>query len=249
MDLIEVIKTSTIHLIPELILLLGGSLLMCCSLFKSDKTFHDIHGQRSRFAVLSIALLVAAILASALRGVPQLSGEVNGLFRFDASALAAERLSFLGGLILLLMSWSTSPKERLPEYYGSLMIVLSAIPIVGASNDLVSLFLGLELVSIPTYVLLGIVKTDNSGYESALKYFMLSAFASCFFLLGVSYLYGVSGSTNLLSIQAEFAEGKRLMSLGLILVMCGLAFRITAVPFHFYAPDVFDGTSVVMAGV
>jgi NADH-quinone oxidoreductase subunit N len=248
-DLIEVIKTSTIHLIPELILLLGGSLLMCCSLLKSDKNFHDVHGQRSRFAVLSIALLIAAIVVSALRGVPQLSPEVNGLFRFDASALAAERLSFLGGLILLLMSWSTSPKDRLPEYYGSLMIVLSAIPIVGASNDLVSLFLGLELVSIPTYVLLGIVKTDNSGYESALKYFMLSAFASCFFLLGVSYLYGVSGSTNLLSIQAEFAEGKRLMSLGLILVMCGLAFRITAVPFHFYAPDVFDGTSVVMAGV
>ncbi|MFO0014050.1 MAG: NADH-quinone oxidoreductase subunit N [Planctomycetota bacterium] len=249
MDLLQVIKTSTIHLVPELILLLGGSLLMCASLFRRDGSFVDVHGQRSRFAVLSIGLLVAAIAASFIRGVPHVGSDDFGLFRFDGSALAAERLSFLGGFILLLMSWSTAPRERLPEYYGSLMIVLSAIPIVGAANDLVSLFLGLELVSIPTYVLLGIVKTDNSGFESALKYFLLSAFASCFFLLGLSYLYGVSGVTNLTTIQSDFTYGKRLMSLGLIMVMCGLAFRITAVPFHFYAPDVFDGTSVVMAGI
>jgi NADH-quinone oxidoreductase subunit N len=248
-DLLQVIKTSTIHLVPELILLLGGSLLMCASLFRRDGSFVDVHGQRSRFAVLSIGLLVAAIAASFIRGVPHVGSDDFGLFRFDGSALAAERLSFLGGFILLLMSWSTAPRERLPEYYGSLMIVLSAIPIVGAANDLVSLFLGLELVSIPTYVLLGIVKTDNSGFESALKYFLLSAFASCFFLLGLSYLYGVSGVTNLTTIQSDFTYGKRLMSLGLIMVMCGLAFRITAVPFHFYAPDVFDGTSVVMAGI
>jgi NADH-quinone oxidoreductase subunit N len=97
-------------------------------------------------------------------------------------------------------------------------------------------------------VLLGIVKSDNTGLEAALKYFMLSAFASCFFLLGISYLYGFCGSTNLMVIQAGFGEGKRLMALGLLLAMCGLAFRITAVPFHFYAPDVFDGTSVTLAG-
>ncbi len=248
-DLIQIIKTSAFHLIPELILLLGGSLLMCGSLFKRKGDFLDIHGARSRYAVVSLGLLLVAILASFYRGLPELQSNDWGLFRFDGSGLSAERLSFLGGFILLLMSWSTAPKDRLPEYYGSLMIILSAIPMVGASNDLVSLFLGLELVSIPTYVLLGIVKTDNSGYESALKYFLLSAFASCFFLLGLSYLYGVSGSTNLTVIQSDFTYGKRLMSLGLIMVMCGLAFRITAVPFHFYAPDVFDGTSVVMAGV
>jgi len=93
------------------------------------------------------------------------------------------------------------------------------------------------------------VKTDNSGYEAAIKYFLLSAFSSCFFLLGISYLYGVSGSTNLTVIQSDFQSGRRLMSLALLLVMCGLSFRISAVPFHFYAPDVFDGTSVTLAGV
>jgi NADH-quinone oxidoreductase subunit N len=78
---------------------------------------------------------------------------------------------------------------------------------------------------------------------------MLSAFASCFFLLGLSYLYGVVGSTNLTVIQSDYDNGKRLMALALLLVMCGLSFRITAVPFHFYAPDVFDGTTVTLAGI
>jgi NADH-quinone oxidoreductase subunit N len=194
-------------------------------------------------------LLLAAMAVSFFRGIPSPGAGDWGLFRFDESAVAAERLAFLGGFLLILMSWSTAPRQRLPEYYGCLMIILSAIPIVGAANDLVSLFLGLELVSIPTYIMLGIVKTDNSGYEATLKYFFLSAFASCFFLLGISYLYGVSGSTNLAVIQSDFDHGKRLLSLGLMMVFCGLSFRITAVPFHFYAPDVFDGTSVTMAGV
>lgn len=249
MDTLQQIKLAALHLTPEIILLIGGSLMMCASLFRSNALTTDVHGMRNRYAVFSFVLLIAAIVASYVRGVPTLGPNDWGLFRFDGSALSSERLSFLGGFILLLMSWSTAPRHRLPEYYGSLLIILSAIPIVGAANDLVTLFLGLELISIPTYVLLGIVKTDNSGYEAALKYFMLSAFASCFFLLGISYLFGVSGSTNLSVIQSDFMFGRRLMSLGLILVMCGISFRITAVPFHFYAPDVFDGTSVTMAGV
>jgi NADH-quinone oxidoreductase subunit N len=165
------------------------------------------------------------------------------------TAIAAERLALLGGLIVILMSWSTAPKAFLGEYYGCLVIMIGAVPIVGAANDLVSLFLGLELISIPTYILLGIVKSDNAGAEASIKYFLLSAFASCFFLLGLSYLFGYVGSTNLQVIQAGYTTGGRLTSFALVLVMCGLAFRITAVPFHFYAPDVFEGTSLTMAGI
>lgn len=249
MDTLQVIKNSVTHLTPAIVLLLGGSVLMGASVFARSGSQSDVHGQRFRFAATSLALLLIAMVLSYWRGVPKLDAMDIGLFRFDDSAIAAERLSFLGGLILVLMSWSTAPKGRLAEYYGCLLILLAAIPIVGAANDLVSLFLGLELVSIPTYILLGVVKTDNTGAEAALKYFMMSAFASCFFLLGLSYLYGVVGSTNLVVIQAGFGEGKRLMALALLLTMCGLSFRITAVPFHFYAPDVFDGTSVTLAGI
>lgn len=234
---------------PAIVLILGGSLVMCASLLRRDGSHRDVYATRNAFALTSIGLLVLAAIAAYLRGQPTLSESDLGLFRFDGSAFAAERLALLGGLILLLMSWSTAPEKHLAEYYGCLLIMIGAIPIVGASNDLVSLFLGLELVSIPTYILLGIVKSDNTGSEATIKYFLLSAFSSCFFLLGLSYLYGVVGSTNLVVIQEYFPSGRRLMAFALVLVMCGLAFRITAVPFHFYAPDVFEGTSLTLAGV
>jgi NADH-quinone oxidoreductase subunit N len=234
-------------MLPALTLVLGGSVMMAASLLLKTGSNRDVHGQRTYMALISLAFLVVAWVFGYLRVVPVELGQ--GMFRFDDAALASERLAFLGGLILVLMSWSTAPSTHLGEYYGGLLIMIGAVPVVGASNDLVSLFLGLELISIPTYVLLGIVKSDNAGAEATIKYFLLSAFASSFFLLGVSYLYGFVGSTNLQVIQSNFSGAGRLTSFALVLVMCGLAFRVTAVPFHFYAPDVFDGTSLTMAGI
>jgi len=234
-------------MLPALTLVLGGSLMMAASLLLKTGSNRDVHGQRTYMALISLAFLVVAWVFGYLRVVPVELGQ--GMFRFDDAALASERLAFLGGLILVLMSWSTAPSTHLGEYYGGLLIMIGAVPVVGASNDLVSLFLGLELISIPTYVLLGIVKGDHAGAEATIKYFLLSAFASSFFLLGVSYLYGFVGSTNLQVIQSNFSGAGRLTSFALVLVMCGLAFRVTAVPFHFYAPDVFDGTSLTMAGI
>ncbi len=232
---------------PAITLILGGSIVMAASLVLRQGVARNVHEQRTLVASVSIALLAIAAFLGLMRVTPPDLGQ--GLFRFDEIALAAERLSLLGGLILVLMSWSTAPKANLGEYYGCLLIIIGAIPVVGASNDLVSLFLGLELISIPTYILLGITKGDNAGAEATIKYFLLSAFASCFFLLGLSYLYGFAGSTNLQVIQTEYATGGKLVSFALVLVMCGLAFRITAVPFHFYAPDVFEGASLTLAGI
>ncbi len=247
MDTLQTIKSSVAHLSPAILLILSGSIVMAASLVLKSGNARDVHNQRNGVGSLSLVLLLVAGVLAYLRGAPTELG--HGLFRFDSTAIAAERLAFLGGLIVLLMSWSTAPRAHLGEYYGCLLIIIGAIPIVGAANDLVSLFLGLELISIPTYVLLGIVKNDNSGAEATIKYFLLSAFASSFFLLGLSYLFGFIGSTNLEVIQHGYQLGGKLTSFALVLVMCGLAFRITAVPFHFYAPDVFEGTSLTMAGI
>jgi NADH-quinone oxidoreductase subunit N len=246
-DTLQTIQSSLALMLPAVILILGGSVLMAASLVLKTGADRDVHSQRNVLAITSLALILVAGLVGLLRVIPSDLGQ--GLFRFDSAALASERLALLGGLILILMSWSTAPAGHLGEYYGALLIMIGAVPVVGASNDLVSLFLGLELISIPTYILLGVVKSDNAGAEATIKYFLLSAFASSFFLLGVSYLYGYVGSTNLQVIQNNFAGAGRLTSFALVLMMCGLAFRVTAVPFHFYAPDVFDGTSLTMAGI
>lgn len=248
MDTLATFKASLVWLAPAITLIFGGSLIMCASLVLKTGPRRNVRGQQNALAFFSLLVLFGAGILGYYRGLPESTG--SGVFRFDSTALATERLALLGGFLLVLISWSTAPKNFLGEFYGSLLIMIGALPLVGASNDLVTLFLGLELVSIPTYILLGISKTDSTGAEATLKYFMLSAFSSAFFLLGASYLYGVSGSTNLEVIQAAFgATHSKLLTLAVVLVLCGLAFRITAVPFHFYAPDVFAGTSLTVAAI
>src|SRR5690606_6770964 len=109
-------------------------------------------------------------------------------------------------------------------------------------NDLVSLFLALELVSIPTYVLLFLPRRDTAEREATAKYFLLSIFSSALVLYGMSWLYGATGTTNLTGIADVFKQSDNLpfastLLLAQGLLIAGLCFRMTAVPFHFYAPD------------
>jgi NADH-quinone oxidoreductase subunit N len=121
------------------------------------------------------------------------------------------------------------------------------VSLVGRANDLVSLFLALEMLSIPTYVLLYLPARSKGGQEAAMKYFMLSVLSSGVLLFGFSYLYGLTGSTNLhvivsgLAAAANAGPVSPLALVGMVLVIAGLGFRIAAVPFHFYAPDVYEG--------
>lgn len=131
------------------------------------------------------------------------------------------------------------------EYVGSLLLLAVGIMLAAAAEDLVLLFAALELVSIPTYLLLGVDRTDAQGREAALKYFILSVIASAILVYGFAFLYGATGSTRLPEMALAFSAGVpgRLAALGLIISIIGLAFRLTAVPMHFYAPDVYQGTS------
>ena len=137
--------------------------------------------------------------------------------------------------------------------------MLAGLMLIAAGNELILLFVGLELVSIPTYVLLYVGRHDEKGQEAASKYFFLSILSSAVLLYGFSFLYGMAGSTRLTQIAqvlsgtaADAAQGNfspTLAPLAMLLVFAGLAFRLTAVPFHFYAPDVYQGTSHANAAV
>jgi NADH-quinone oxidoreductase subunit N len=136
-------------------------------------------------------------------------------------------------------------------------MAIAGLMLVGGSRDLVMLFLGLELISIPTYILLFLGRKDGSSSESTAKYFFLSILSSGITLYGFSYLYGVGGSTRLDEIQAALAKlltspetsAPLFAQLALVLVTAGLGFKIAAVPFHFYAPDVYQGTTHANAGL
>lgn len=166
------------------------------------------------------------------------------LFMTEELRVVLRGLTLFTGVILLLLCWTQARQDYLPEFYACLLGATAGIGMAIAAYDLVALFLALETVSIPTYIGLYLLRRDNPGLEATVKYFLLSIFSSAIFLFGTSLLYFEAGSTNYLRIQLALAQGADASTVLLsgILVITGLSFRIAAVPFHFYAPDVFVGT-------
>ena len=137
------------------------------------------------------------------------------------------------------------------EEAGTFLVLLAGLSLTAVADDLVLLFVGLELVSIPTYILLALKRTDAHGQEASLKYFFLSLVASALFLYAAVCLYGIGGSTNLTLIGARLRSADPalvgmstvLLPIAIGMTLAGAAFRLAAVPMHFYAPDVYEGTS------
>jgi NADH-quinone oxidoreductase subunit N len=163
-------------------------------------------------------------------------------------------VALAGGFILMLLSWNEVPDRWAAEYHACLLVIVAGTGLTAIANDLVTLFLALELVSIPTYLILYLQRTDQAAQEAAAKYFLLSIFTSALSLFGFSYLYGLAGTTNipalLNALHAGFSQARSLSLLAIVavvMVVAGMGFRITAVPFHFYAPDVYQGTATSAA--
>ena len=143
------------------------------------------------------------------------------------------------------------------EEAGTFLLLLAGLSLVGVAGDLVLLFAGLELVSVPTYVLLALKRTDARGQEASLKYFFLSLVASAFFLYALVCLYGLGGSTDLAAIGARLRStdadvsglARALLPVAVGMAVVGASFRLAAVPLHYYAPDVYEGTSPGNAAV
>lgn len=168
----------------------------------------------------------------------------------------------VGALLVLTSMQSQSDSKTAAEFYGMLLLVLSGMMLVSAANDLVLMFLALELISVPTYILLYLGRHDYASQEAATKYFMLSVLSAAILLYGFAFLYGLTGTTRLEGIfevlGRSYASGESgvpsgggsaLGIIALVLITAGLGFKIAAVPFHFYAPDVYEGTSAFNAGL
>jgi NADH-quinone oxidoreductase subunit N len=139
------------------------------------------------------------------------------------------------------------------EYYILVLFAAIGMMLMAAALDLLVVFLGLELMSLALYVLAGLFRTRSAGNEAAMKYFLLGAFASSFLLYGIALLYGATGTTNLTrlaqSLSGATPETRLLMLLGLALLLVGFGFKTSAVPFHQWAPDVYEGAPTAVAGL
>jgi NADH-quinone oxidoreductase subunit N len=168
---------------------------------------------------------------------------------FDPSGIAAvvRWIVLIGTAVFCLLAYHETARDTAGEYYGCLLVLAAGASLAGRANDLVSLYLSLEMVSIPTYVLLYLPVKTRAGQEAAMKYFLLSVLSSAILLFGFSYLYGLTGATNLRAITdflADAAKDGQVSPLVLVAAVCvvaGIGFKVTAFPFHFYAPDVYQG--------
>jgi NADH-quinone oxidoreductase subunit N len=188
--------------------------------------------------------------------IPNSKSLTVGPVTTDPLAHYGRWLALAFGAVLVLIAGKPLATGGNSEYLGSLLLVIAGLMLAAGAGDLVLLFVGLELISIPTYILLYMGRRDAASQEAAAKYFFLSVLASAMFLYGLSFLYGTAGSTNMAVIREKLSHLESLPAgfgmfarLALVLVFAGLCFRISAVPFHFYAPDVYQGTIHANAGL
>ena len=186
------------------------------------------------------------------------AGVSSGPILADLTGHTFRQFAVLLGVLFLLAVLRADGSELSGEYLGSLVLVFVGLMLACCAGDLVLMFLGLELISVPTYVLLFLGRRGRAPAEATAKYFYLSILSSSLLLYGFSFLYGASGAIglydihdNLLAADAAWApDGLHwLVPLAMVLVFAGLGFKIAAVPFHFYAPDVYQGTTNINAGL
>jgi NADH-quinone oxidoreductase subunit N len=234
--------------LPEALLLAGACVLFLGGIFRPD---------RHLWGTVALAVLVLAGLVVWLlpRGPTDRATLFASPILADQLVLFVRILALVGGAILVLVSWNEVPDRQAAEYHACLLIVVAGTGLTASANELITLFLALEMVSIPTYVLLYLPRHDIAAQEAALKYFLLSVFSSALLLFGFSYLYGLGGTTNLPALAQTFSMAQAgsqgglpgAAMIALVMVVAGLGFKITAVPFHFYAPDVYQGAPTAVA--
>ena len=229
--------SSLILAVPELMLAIGAMALLMIGVFSS--------GARANTVVTGLAV---AILAAAC-GWLLLLGE-NGMafgaaFVSDPFARFMKVLTLIGSLVALIMSVGFAREEKFDKFEYPVLIMLSTLGmlLIVSANDMIALYLGFELQSLALYVIAAINRESLRSTEAGLKYFVLGALSSGMMLYGISLVYGFTGNTGFAEIAAAVAGGDRELGLlfGLVFVLAGLAFKISAVPFHMWTPDVYEG--------
>jgi len=231
--------------VPMLCVALAALAVMGAEAFRS-------RGETMPVGGLGIVGLVGAAVSSALlwnRNVISF-----GVIVADNFALFVTLTLVIVGILTIMFSSPVVKRDGLPkgEYYALILFSVVGMIMMASANDLLVIFIALEIMSIAVYVLTGIRRDDPRATEAAFKYFLLGAFSSAFFLYGIAFTYGLAGTTRLDRIGAFLAAQSMsdnpliLVALGLLLV--GFAFKISAVPFHMWTPDAYEGAPAIVTG-
>lgn len=235
-------------LIPESIDLIALAPVIVLSVFAMMVLVVDLFGGRNKTLLVFISLvglLMTAISAFAKNPIPAYS--FNDSYIVDHLSLFFICIFTISSALAILLSVEYNEREgiRAGEYYALILFCTVGMILLASSTDMIMIFLGIEIVSICLYVLAGIRRNNLRSNEAALKYFLLGAFATGFLLYGMTMVYGSTGHTNLFKIaevvQNPSAQSNPLLLMGLVLLIIGFGFKVASVPFHMWAPDVYQG--------
>ena len=233
--------TDLLLILPELSLTVGGLVLMLFAAFAGDRQAGVINALAALFLALGLALVVRQPEGTAVIFSESL--------RIDAFSAYAKGLIYVSAIVALLMAPRFFADEGYRAEYPVLVLFATlGMSIMVSASDLMSLYIGLELNSLAAYVLASFARRDSRSNEAGLKYFVLGSLASGMLLYGSSLLYGFAGTTSFSGIALAFAQGTNLgLIFGLVFVLAGLGFKISAVPFHMWTPDVYEGAPTPVA--
>ena len=200
-------------------------------------------------AIFGLAVILVANGMEMNSGMPLFTVDVKDMLHFNSFNLTFINVAFGCTLLFFLLSGRDIEKvgENVSEYFALIFFILCGVAIISTFNSLLMLFIGIEIVSIPLYILTGSDKRNLKSNEAALKYFLMGAFSTGIMLLGIAFLYGGSatGSFYIDNIISGNAPMPPMIAIGLVLLLISMSFKVSAAPFHFWTPDVYDGAPTV----
>jgi NADH-quinone oxidoreductase subunit N len=200
-----------------------------------------------RYTAIAGAFLLLAVNVLELKGVELITLDTKGMLLFDRFALLTDSIIFM--TVLLYFFLSAKDMEQVgvnyAEYFSLIFFILCGITITSSFRSLLTLFLGIEIISIPLYILCGADKRNLKSNEASLKYFLLGAFSTGIMLMGIALVYGAQGTFDTSGIGMVAGKPSPLLTAGMLLLLFSMAFKVSAAPFHFWTPDVYDGAPTV----
>ena len=233
-------------IMPELLICIVAVLVMLVDAF-ARPTQRWITGGLALAGLLAAGVSTISMWMSYGTGTASLNN-FNGMIVLDELRLSFTLIFLFVSILTVLISMIWVENERLPagEFHSLLLFATAGMMLMASGNDLVIIFLGLEILSIATYVMCGFRRTDLRSNESSLKYFILGSFSSAFLLYGIALVYGGTGTTNISQIGAIMTSGvdaryPALLYAGAAMMIVGFGFKIATAPFHIWTPDVYEG--------
>ena len=236
----NLMQIEWINLMPELIIFGIAIVVLLGELYLSA------NAKRILGVVSLLGILAALFSLTSLYGVE--ATEFMGMFSIDLTATVLKGILLATTALVVLATLRSRMTIGEGEFFSMMLFSVLGTMFMASANDLIMLFIALELTVLPAYILVGSKKTAGSA-EAALKYFLLGLVASVILLYGMSLVYGLTGQTNFTAIANALAGQaiQPLLLVGMVMIVVGLGFKVAAVPFHFWAPDVYEGAPVPVA--